>query len=328
MHNLLVYAPIQFRVVSGNSINTEDEERQFNEIKNMCKGTTNNKPGHFIGNIIVRMKCESSAKQKIGYVKGIDNTVHEINSMGNQLVKYRRNSLFEYKYIQKHFDDWQSHLQRIADFINFGENIWWEKNVFGVEFFDVPDNQPKLVYHPKIHHFRSSNISTVTRMLEDHWSTILKNNTPIPTHKVLIGDLNDIPQIMETTYSSGKVESIDLPVILNSSLVNETVACTEDGLKEKCNYLVNFTFNVVVDEPNALCEETPISIGDNEIEHTSEPTECNAQNNERKLIPSCNDSGSSFNTDFKVTSFNKEVIKSKEALNFSEVLGEVTPLVL
>ena len=97
--------------------------------------------------------------------------------------------------------------------------MWWEKNDFGVEFFDVPDNQPKLVYHPKIHHFRSSNISTVTRMLDDHWSTILKNNTPIPTHKFLISDLNDIPQIMETTFLSGKVEGIDLPVIINSSLV-------------------------------------------------------------------------------------------------------------
>ena len=45
------------------------------------------------------------------------------------------------------------------------------------------------------------------------------------------------------------------------------------------------------------------------------------------MIPSYSDSGSSFNIDFKVTSFNKEAIKSKEALNISEVLGEVTPLV-
>ena len=61
----------------------------------------------------------------------------------------------------------------------------------------------------------------------------------------------------------------------------------------------------MVDEPNAPCEEPPISIGDNEIEHTSEPTECNAPNNERKLILSCSDGGSSFNIDFKVTSFNR-----------------------
>ena len=83
----------------------------------------------------------------------------------------------------------------------------------------------------------------------------------------------------------------------------------------------------MVDEPNALCEEAPISIGDDEIEHTSGTTECNAQNNERKLIPSHSDSGSSFNIDFKVTSFNKEAIKSKEALNISEVFDEFTPLV-
>ena len=182
------------------------------------------------------------------------------------------------------------------------------KNDLCAELFDVPDNQPKLVYHPKIRHFRSS-------------------NTPMPTHKVLIGDLNDIPQIIETTFLSGKVESIDLSVILNSSLVNETLEGTKDGLKEKCNDLENFTFNVVVDEPNALCEDPPppppISIGDNEIE----PTECNAQNNERKLSPSCTDSGCTFNIDFKVTSFNKEAKKSKKALNISEVLGEVTPRV-
>ena len=91
---------------------TEDEQRQFNEIKNICKGTTNNKPGHFIGNIIVRMKCESSAKPTFYYVKSIDNNVRKINSMCNQLVIYRRNSLFEYKYIQKHFDYCQPPLQR------------------------------------------------------------------------------------------------------------------------------------------------------------------------------------------------------------------------
>ena len=108
------------------------------------------------------------------------------------------------------------------------------KNDFGVEFFDVPENQVKLAYHPKIHHFRSSNISTVTRMLDDHWSTILKNNIPIPTHKLLVGDLNDIPQIIETTFLSGKVENI---VILSSPFVNEIVECPENGLEEKCNDL-------------------------------------------------------------------------------------------
>ena len=101
----------------------------------------------------------------------------------------------------------------------------------------------------------------------------------------------------------------------------------KNDLEGKCNDLENFIFNVVVDESNALCDEPPLSISDNEIEHISEPTESNAQSNERKLIPFSGDSGSSFNIDFKTTSFNKEGIKSKEALNISEVLGEVTPLI-
>ena len=54
MHNLLVHAPIQYRTVSGASINCEDEERIFNSMKNITHSTTNNKPGHVIGNLIVR----------------------------------------------------------------------------------------------------------------------------------------------------------------------------------------------------------------------------------------------------------------------------------
>ena len=37
---------MQYRTVSGESINCEDEERIFNSMKNITHSTTNNKPGH------------------------------------------------------------------------------------------------------------------------------------------------------------------------------------------------------------------------------------------------------------------------------------------
>ena len=45
--------------------------------------------------------------------------------------------------------DWQSHLERISDFLVFGENVWWEKTEFGVDFFDyvlhlVLDGSPEF----------------------------------------------------------------------------------------------------------------------------------------------------------------------------------------
>ena len=61
-HNLHVHAPIQYRLVSGSSINCEDEEHMFNSIKDITQSTTNNKPGHVIGNLIVRQEVESACK--------------------------------------------------------------------------------------------------------------------------------------------------------------------------------------------------------------------------------------------------------------------------
>ena len=63
-HNLLVHAPLQYRLVSGESINCEDEERFFNWIKSITQSTTNNRPGHLIGNLIVRLEVESQCREK------------------------------------------------------------------------------------------------------------------------------------------------------------------------------------------------------------------------------------------------------------------------
>ena len=42
LHNLLVHAPLQYRLVSGESINGEDEERFFETIRDITHGTSNN----------------------------------------------------------------------------------------------------------------------------------------------------------------------------------------------------------------------------------------------------------------------------------------------
>ena len=51
-HNLLVHAPLQYRLISGSSINCEDEERIFNSLKSITKTCSNNKPGQVIGTMI------------------------------------------------------------------------------------------------------------------------------------------------------------------------------------------------------------------------------------------------------------------------------------
>ena len=93
------------------------------------------------------------------------------------MIGIQNNSLFTHNYIENNPNDWQSHLERISDFLLFGEGEWWQKDEFGVEFFDSPNLssicQPQ---QPKMYHFRSSSISDVTKDLNLHWMYILKNN--------------------------------------------------------------------------------------------------------------------------------------------------------
>ena len=134
-HNLLVHSPLQYRLVSGESINCEDEERFFNWIKNITQSTTNNRPGHLIGNLIVRLEVESQCREKYEFDSAKDSVLQEIHCLGVNLHADERNSIFRYEYIQENSADWQSHLQRISDFLIF-ENKWWKKTDFGIEFFD------------------------------------------------------------------------------------------------------------------------------------------------------------------------------------------------
>ena len=66
-HNLCVHAPSQYFLISGESINCKDEERCFNLIKNITKDTSNYKPGHLIGNLIVRQEIENQCKGPVVY---------------------------------------------------------------------------------------------------------------------------------------------------------------------------------------------------------------------------------------------------------------------
>ena len=86
-HNLLVHGPQQYRLISGESINVEAEERFFNLIKSITKRTTNNRPGHLIGNIIVRHEVESRSKQKYEHDPDQNKTFNDISLMGSNLYK-------------------------------------------------------------------------------------------------------------------------------------------------------------------------------------------------------------------------------------------------
>ena len=198
-HNLLVHAPLQYRLVSGDSINCEDEERFFHSIRDITKSTTNNWPGHVIGNLIVRQEIESECKDKYEFDNHKNSTFREIHKLGVKLHECQKNSHFTYDYIKENSADWQAHLERISDFLIFGENKWWEKNEFGITFFDV-DHIPDKSHHPKVHHFRSSSMTSVSNDLEIHWSSILEQGICIPVHEILFENEDKVVQHKKTEF--------------------------------------------------------------------------------------------------------------------------------
>ena len=300
-HNLLVHAPIQYRLISGESINCEGEERYFNSIRNITSGTTNNKPGHLIGNLIVRQEVESACKEKYEFEKTKDSTLREISALGIKLQEIQYNSLFTYNYIQNNSADWQSHLQRISDFLIFGENVWWKKTDFGIEFFDVDNIPEKLDLNPKVHHFRSANISTVTKELDEHWTSILEKNICVPTHEILIGNEDEMVQYRKTTFLSDRVEiNNSLPTYSKSSIVTAPVNYIEE-LEED---LTDFTIREV---DNITC-----STG-----HCSDYS--NSGSSSISIVNEAIDSS-------KPNSMNTNNLSSKEASAIHLVLGEISPL--
>ena len=75
-----------------------------------------------------------------------------------------------------------------------------QKNEFGVEFFD---HQVPLInndFLPKVHHFRSSSISTITNDLSEHWSNIVEQGISIPASEFFVGGEEEIPTRVSTTF--------------------------------------------------------------------------------------------------------------------------------
>ena len=120
-HDLTAHAPLQLRLVSGTTANTEEEERMFNTVKSITSSTSNGHPDHIIGNLFIRLQAE----EQLGKSR---TTVAKQESQVSKLAKslgLRTNTIIPIPVIKKHARSWQAHLQRIADFLLPGKGIWW-----------------------------------------------------------------------------------------------------------------------------------------------------------------------------------------------------------
>ena len=119
-HSLIRHAGMQLRIVSGKSAHTEQEERNFQQMKKIANLASNHHPKNVIFNIWIRLQAKKLLDEK-------NNSVQKENSKIKELSKCLPepdNTFISYEHIKKKSSQWQAFLEtKISDFLS-EEGIW------------------------------------------------------------------------------------------------------------------------------------------------------------------------------------------------------------
>ena len=174
------HAPCTSRIISLSAVNTEEEERQFSTINNICKGTSSRRPGHIIPNSIIRIQAEQTFRQRRSPVA----------TQQSQIGKFATNLPdFPNTYIPHELltsEVYQAHLEQISDFLLPGEWQWWnvDEESHCVIFHDSETESDFNPNGPPLHHFRSSSLKQEELYLKQKWEECLQTNIKLPIQKV------------------------------------------------------------------------------------------------------------------------------------------------
>ena len=110
-HDIVRHAPLQQRVVCGESANTEDEERCFNQIKSITNQTTNRHNENILFNIFIRIQMEQQTSR--------NKSNQDESKIGRlwSVIDHKQNTRVSVDIIDQNQRDWQAHLLRIADYL-------------------------------------------------------------------------------------------------------------------------------------------------------------------------------------------------------------------
>lgn len=87
----------------------------------------------------------------------------------------------------------QSHLERIADFVLLGKNVWWSVDAEdGMIFHDGPEDDERRPDGPQLHHFRSRSLKEERMWIKQKWQECLHHfasgELQLPFRRLLTGN--------------------------------------------------------------------------------------------------------------------------------------------
>ena len=181
-HTLSCHTATFYRIVALRSLNSEMQERLFNTCNEVTKATSNRQANNLMQNILIRTQAEL---QKYT----LKTQESEVRTLASTLAPFS-NTTFTKVWIEKHKHVWQTHLERIADFLLCGVDVWWQDTGSSVEFLDGPSAEDCKTEGPPLHHFRTSNIAQELSYLSDCWKTCINKKVKLPTDSIRIFDNN------------------------------------------------------------------------------------------------------------------------------------------
>ncbi|CAC5389541.1 unnamed protein product [Mytilus coruscus] len=167
-HSLVVHLPEIYRIINTKSILAEQEERTFGSLRRLAEGTTNRKPGWIVDNTILRFNCQQTENRICSFSKQ-----NSVISQQSKLLSKRENTIFPKEIFGIKSSLFQSHLERIADFLLPGYNIWWHYNGTEIVFHDSVDEPEFRMQGPDTANFRSTSLKKERAIIDDIWQTSL-----------------------------------------------------------------------------------------------------------------------------------------------------------
>ena len=148
-HALVSHAPTQLRIMALTSANTENEERAFNFLKVVSTHASNHHPENVLLNAFLRLQVRADWENHLGK-KMNKNNKNSISVHSKFTHSNRKETFYPFSYLKRFPRQWQSHLERICDFISIPGV--WEETDQGILFHDL---RP-IEHHPS--HFKSSTL--------------------------------------------------------------------------------------------------------------------------------------------------------------------------
>lgn len=309
-HDLTAHAGLMLRIICGQSVNAEKQERFFNHFKRITNTTSNYNPNQIIPNVFIRMQAE----RELGDQQ--DNTEKQQASISRiaECLNPPTNTHISVELVRKYSREWQAHLQQISDYLLEGQGVWWNLVQGDIVFNDISDSPSRQDHGPQLHHFRSSSLSSESSYLKECWSKCLEDKIPIPIH-VIRTDLEDGTTCKYFTPYLGDPVSPQLMVPIQEVSSQPTVPeLVPENDHEDDNDNYNNTETVI--------DMTPVDV--EEINDINELTEDDAPMQTNSMLQNFLESGPSNQTQHTAETVPEP--KQKQVVETTSPLGSEDPI--